>query len=296
MDLTANSRHPAGNRFSESYCMPRSFCLSGWLMIFPAIPAILLAALLLNGCASPPVPVVPAQALADLRFEVPSAETGLPGAGPITRGDWFRRLWRERRQNFAQSAQRDQHALVFLGDSITHGWGDNLGGNFPDLQVANRGIGGDTSRGVLFRLPDDVLALHPAGVVLLIGTNDHEQGAAPEIAAANIRLILAALKERDPSMPVVLCTVFPSSAARKRPADRIKQLNKLLKAVASEQPQVTCLDMWTLLANPDGDAKPEEFPDLLHPNTAGYTKWAAALRLIIANQGLFKTKSGIIAP
>ena len=89
-----------------------------------------------------------------------------------------RRLW-------ATRVQQDQHALVFLGDSITDCWGDDLGGSFPGVKVANRGIGGDTTRGVLIRLQEDVLSLHPAGVVLLIGTNDLADGAAPEVITGN---------------------------------------------------------------------------------------------------------------
>ena len=33
---------------------------------------------------------------------------------------------------------------MFLGDSITQLWGDDLGGNFPGVHVVNRGISGDT--------------------------------------------------------------------------------------------------------------------------------------------------------
>ena len=33
-----------------------------------------------------------------------------------------------------------------------------------------------------------------------------------------------------------------------------------------------------MLFRSNGDAKKEEFPDLLHPNAAGYKKWADALR------------------
>jgi lysophospholipase L1-like esterase len=245
--------------------------------------AILLPALLVTGCVSSRKPTA--------RFELPATNDGLPGAGPITRGEWFSRLWRERRQAFAQSVRRDQGALVFLGDSITHGWGDDLGGNFPGLKVANRGIGGDTSRGALTRLPDDVLALHPAGVVLLIGTNDIEQSAGPEIIAGNIRLILTALHQQSSAMPVVLCSVFPSSASKKRPADRIRRVNALLRALAGREPQVSYLDLWTHFANPTGDANPEEFPDLLHPNSVGYAKWAAAMRPLLRQLGFHAAKS-----
>src|SRR5437773_8852926 len=99
------------------------------------------------------------QAASDSRFQVPESDDGLPGAGPIRRADWFKKLWAERRSAFATRKAQDQGAVVFLGDSITQGWGDNMGGAYPGMKVANRGISGDTSRGVLIRLQDDVRAL-----------------------------------------------------------------------------------------------------------------------------------------
>ena len=45
-----------------------------------------------------------------------------------------------------------------------------------------------------------------------------------------------------------------------------------------------------LFANENGDATKAEFPDLLHPNKAGYAKWAAALRPIFATLGYLETK------
>jgi len=52
--------------------------------------------------------------------------------------------------------------------------------------------------------------------------------------------------------------------------------------------QITVLDTWTLFADPQGDAIAAEFPDLLHPNLAGYAKWAAALRPVLATLGLME--------
>ena len=101
-----------------------------------------------------------------------------------------------------------------------------------------------------------------------------------------MRLILAALRQHNPTMPVVLCNVFPCSATKKRPVDQIKKVNQLTFAALKNEPQVTVLDTWALFANAQGDAKPEEFPDLLHPNAAGYLKWAAALRPVLETVGL----------
>src|SRR5688572_12918710 len=107
-------------------------------------------------------------AQADARLAVPATDDGLPGDGPIRRTENFKRLWEQRRGAWSQRGAQDQGAVVFLGDSITQGWGDDVGGAFAGMKVANRGISGDTSRGVLIRLKDDVLSLQPAAVVLLI--------------------------------------------------------------------------------------------------------------------------------
>jgi lysophospholipase L1-like esterase len=232
---------------------------------------------------------------ADL-FAIPATDEGLPGAGPIRRYDWFQQLWRERRSAWAKERAKDQGAVVFLGDSITQLWGEALPAAFPGVKIANRGISGDTTRGVLIRLQDDVLMLEPKAVVLLIGTNDLDEGATPEIIAGNVKLILAALKAHSPRMPVILCQVFPSSASLRRPADQIKAVNTLYLAAVKNDAQVIPLDTWALFADPNGDAKPSEFPDLLHPNRVGYAKWAAALDPLFATLQFTETTPDTFTP
>jgi len=236
------------------------------------------------GAADIAAPSAPA-AQVDPRFQIPATDDGLPGAGPIHRSEWFQKTWVERRAVWAAQVQEDQGALVFLGDSITQGWGD-VGSSFPGIKTANRGISGDTTRGVLIRLQDDVIALNPRGVVLLIGTNDVGDKAEPEVIAGNMKLIIAALRAHNPSMPVVLCEVFPSSASKERPVDKIRKLNDLYLDAVADQPQVTVLDTWSLFKDVHGDAKEQEMPDLLHPDMVGYAKWAAALRPVFETVGL----------
>lgn len=251
----------------------------------------LLAILLVGWSTSLSIPLLSA---ADTH-EIPATDEGLPGAGPIRRYDWFKNLWKQKRSGWAQRADQDRGAVVFLGDSITQGWGDDLGGTFAGVKVANRGISGDTTRGMLIRLQDDVLSLEPAAVVLLMGTNDLEEGATPETIAGNFRLITAALKKHRAEMPVLVCQVFPSSESKKRPADKIRQINTLYAEAIKGDPQFTLVETWTLFADASGNAKVEEFPDLLHPNKAGYTKWGAALRPLFATLGFLETEPDTFA-
>jgi lysophospholipase L1-like esterase len=229
-------------------------------------------------------------------WELPDTDAGVPGAGPIRRYDWFRKVWNERRGNWAARGEQDRQAVVFLGDSITQGWGDDFARFFPDMKIANRGISGDTTRGVLIRIDEDVLKLQPKAVVLLIGTNDLEEKAEPETIDGNLGLLLARFKRHDPRMPVVLCLVFPSSESKHRPSAAIKKINQLYTKRVKGEGQVTVVDTWTLFANTQGDAKPEEFPDLLHLNEAAYQKWAAALRPIFATLGFLETERDAFVP
>ena len=233
--------------------------------------------------------VTAADAAGKVSLEIPATDDGLPGAGPIRRYDWFTNLWKQRRTAWAGQVEKDQKSLVFLGDSITQGWGDSIGGSFPGVKVANRGISGDTTRGMLIRLKDDVLSLNPTGVIMLMGTNDLEENAEPEIIAGNFKLIVAELKKHNPKLPLIVCQVFPSSESKKRPADKIKKLNDLYAAAVKGDAQVTLVETWPLFADEKGDAKLAEFPDLLHPNGEGYKKWAAALRPILATLDFLET-------
>jgi len=225
------------------------------------------------------------------KFAIPANDEGLPGEGPIRRYQWFKNLWEKKRTGWAKQVKQDQGALVFLGDSITQGWGGNFRGHFKGVKVANRGISGDTTRGVLIRLKEDVLSLNPKGVVILIGTNDLEEKATPEVISGNLKLIIAALKKHNAKMPIILCNTFPSSATKRRPADQIKKINQLYFAAVKGDAQITVLDTWLLFADAKGDAKKPEFPDLLHPNQIGYDKWAAALRPLLATHGFMETES-----
>jgi lysophospholipase L1-like esterase len=243
----------------------------------------------------------------------------VPGTGPIRAEDWFVKTWNERRSHFREQ-EKDQHGdIVFFGDSITQGWSDDFRGMFGniakaadsdgkhphpgplpegegELRLANRGISGDTTRGLLARVDEDVLALDPRAIVLLIGTNDLGIGIAPLDVAENLKLLLAKIAKHDPKVPVILCAVMPSSKKKQRPADKIRALNDLYGEAVRENPQVTMVDLYTLYADEKGDAKEEEFPDLLHPNDDGYRKWRAALWPVFATLGFVDTQADKFKP
>lgn len=231
-----------------------------------------------------------------LALPAPEAEATLPGEGALRRYDGYVKRWNTVRPQWAGEVAKDQGAVVFLGDSITQGWGVDFKQAFPGMKLANRGIGGDTTRGMLLRLKEDVLALHPQAVVLLMGTNDIEVGVPVEAVGRNFRKIVAALKAHDAKMPVVVCRVFPSAAEKKRPKETILAVNEQFAAAVKGDPQFTVLDTYALFADAEGDAPAALFPDRLHLNAAGYAKWASALRPLFATLGFLDTQEEPFKP
>lgn len=222
-------------------------------------------------------------------FDLPTNVDVQIGVGPFRQAEWFKSIWKSRRTDFAKAKAQDKGALVFLGDSITQGWPD-LQAAFAGAKVANRGISGDTTRGMLIRLQEDVIALEPKGVVLLMGTNDIEENASPEIIVQNATSIIAELKKHNQDMPIVLCLIFPSSETKTRPTQTIQTTNQLLMRSVRGDKQITVLDTFSLFKNESGDAKPSLFPDLLHLNSDGYAVWASALRPVLATLDFIETQ------
>ena len=233
---------------------------------------------------------------ASFDLPAPAAEATLPGEGALRRYDGYVKRWNTIRPQWATEVAKDQGAVVFFGDSITQGWGTDFRKAFEGMKLANRGIGGDTTRGMLLRLKEDVLALNPKAVVLLMGTNDIEVEVPVDAIGRNFQKIVAALKAHDPKMPVIVCRIFPSSATKKRPKETILAVNELFAAAVKGDPQFTVLDTYALFANTEGDALPSLFPDLLHLNPAGYAKWASALRPVFATLGYLDNQADDFKP
>ncbi|MFM9081675.1 MAG: GDSL-type esterase/lipase family protein, partial [Opitutaceae bacterium] len=149
---------------------------------------------------------------------------------------------------------------------------------------------------MLIRLQEDVLSLNPAAIVLLLGTNDLEVGIAPEAAGRTFAKITAAIKAHNPRMPVVVCRVMPSAAAKKRPREAVAALNAGFEGVVRGDPQFTVIDTWTLFATAEGDMDAAWSKDQLHLNPEGYARWGAALRPIFATLGFLDTAPDTFQP
>lgn len=104
--------------------------------------------------------------------------------------------------------------MIFLGDSLTAGYGLSPDQAYPNLleprlrargwRVVNAGVSGDTSSGALRRL-DWVLKGKSGLVFVCIGANDGLRGVPPEATEANLRRIVE--KARAAGSRVVLAGI-----------------------------------------------------------------------------------------
>lgn len=241
----------------------------------------------LVGCQTIPPAPAPAPAVAATRAAPRDPfwpRDGIFSArGQTSSWSGFRAKNVARRTLFAAQRELDQGGIVFVGDSLTEGW-QTLAQDFSGLsvKVVNRGISGDTTPHLLYRLEDDVLALHPRALVVLIGTNDLGEHTAPEDIAENLKMFHRRVRSAYPHMPVAWCLVMPRSATDTYPA-RVRALNTLIKKIAAADPYTTICDTYTAFALPDGSSQPSLFaPDRLHLIASGYAGWRQQLWPIIS--------------
>jgi lysophospholipase L1-like esterase len=172
-----------------------------------------------------------------------------------------------------------EQRVVFMGNSITEGWVKYWPSMFAGKPYVGRGIGGQTTPQMLVRFHADVVALHPAVVVILAGTNDIAGNTGPSTNAM-IQQNLQAMTEiaRANGIRVVLCSILPVFDYPWRPglqpAPRIVAINAWLKSYAARV-GATYLDYHAAMADARQGLRAELGGDGVHPNEAGYRIMAA---------------------
>ena len=175
--------------------------------------------------------------------------------------------------NAALPARGKEPRVVFMGDSITQGWFDQVPDFFTVGRVG-RGISGQTTPQMLLRFRQDVLDLHPSVVQIMAGTNDIASNTGPmtiEQTEANFRTMTELAQAHG--VRVILASIPPASHFPWRPGlavtDKIKTINTWLKAYAAETGS-TYADYWSALQDGQGGFRADWSSDGVHPNKAGY--------------------------
>lgn len=201
--------------------------------------------------------------------------------------EWAVEWWMPRHQEKLEEEGRENAKLLFLGDSITHGW-ETTGKKtyeeyYSEYGVYNIGFSGDRTENVLWRLEHDELdGINPELAVMMIGTNNtgHRQDS-PECTTRGIEQILSELNERLPETRVLLLAVFPRETSPDHEMREINdEINRQIEKLADGE-QVVYLDINHVFLNEEGQLPEEIMPDQLHPNEYGYELWAEAMEPVL---------------
>jgi lysophospholipase L1-like esterase len=233
--------------------------------------------------------------LACLPFAVAGADTPL-AALPAPREvvyEWMAlSRWFRMHTEDVELAEKGEARVVFIGDSITEGWelqGLPLWQEYhAPLGAVNFGVGGDTTRNVLWRLDHGAVGnLLPDRVVLLIGTNNFGlTGDAPRDVAAGIRAVVDRLREVFPSSKLLLMGVFPTGEWPQDPVrSKIKETNALISSMGGMDGVSFC-DIGEQFLLPDGRIDASLMPDFLHLSEAGYAVWHRAVMAWMGDEAL----------
>lgn len=186
-------------------------------------------------------------------------------------------------EKFVAQAKEGKARLVFLGDSITAGWGSKAAiwnEAFGKYVPVNFGIGGDRTQHVLWRIENGELeVIKPQAVVLMIGTNNSGADSAEDIAKG-ITAIVDTIKAKQPQTKILLLAVFPRG---EKPTGKLGAANEKLKQVNTtiakldDGKTVHFLDIGGKFPVVDGNLSAEAMPDFLHLSESGYRIWADAI-------------------
>lgn len=185
------------------------------------------------------------------------------------------------RKSIYESLPDEENEIILLGDSITDDgpWSEL----FKDLKIKNRGLPGDRTDGVLYRL-SEVLSSSPQKIFLLIGYNDLSEGIKIDAIVSNYEKIIQTIKTRSPGTQIYIQSVLPVNynfyQGRVKNRDVI-QLNRQIKKL-SEKFDTFYLDLYSIFCDADQQLHTEfSGKDGLHLNGKAYLKWRSILESFV---------------
>lgn len=167
-----------------------------------------------------------------------------------------------------------ERRVVFMGDSITDFWSTVDPKFFARADFIDRGITGQTTTQMLLRFRQDVIALKPAVVHIMGGTNDIAGNAGPmELPAIEANIASMVDLARANGIRVVIASVLPATEFSWRPGidpgPKIAALNRWLKSYSHAR-HLAYVDYYSALTDGALGMKSEFTSDGVHPSLPGY--------------------------
>ncbi len=186
-----------------------------------------------------------------------------------------------------------KNAVLFVGSSSIRKW-TTLATDFPEHRVINRGFGGSQLPDSI-HFADRIIIPHaPRMIVVYAGANDIDAGATPERVLSDFKKLVATVREKLPSVPIVFISIA-GNPARWRQVERVKAANALVAQYSSETPGIIFVDVFSAMLGPDGLPNPDLFvDDRLHMNANGYAIWTRTIAPLLPAPD--RQESRVLAP
>ncbi|MBK1791648.1 arylesterase [Persicirhabdus sediminis] len=174
----------------------------------------------------------------------------------------------------ADESSQATKRIIFLGDSITSGYGLDKSAAYPSLlenlakadgfswSCLNAGLSGDTSAGGTRRAP--ILLRQPVDILFIaLGGNDGLRGIQPEVTAKNLTTIIKQAKEKQPNMLIVL-------AGMQMPDNMGDDYTAAFREIYPQVAEAEKVHLIPFLLDGVAMEKELNLPDGIHPNAKGH--------------------------
>jgi beta-glucosidase len=192
----------------------------------------------------------------------------------------------KRHQAIIDRIQKGNVDLIFIGDSITHGWesaGENVWQQYyAKRNAVNMGLGGDQTQHALWRLQNGELAgISPKLAIVLIGINNSggDTYTAKQIGEGIIK-ICQTLRHDLPQTKILILAIFPID---EKPSPRREKNAEasLLASTIADNKWIYYMDINDKFLDKDGTLSRDIMPDFLHPSAKGYQIEAEAIEPMV---------------
>ena len=248
--------------------------------LVPSLVSGLVLSLVLSGCSAT-FPKDPA-AKAIEQMSAAAKPLGSTIAAPRNyTADWMSLAeWYEHHASDVRAAESGEASIVFLGDSITQGWPDEiLVDAFKSHKIANFGIGGDLTQNLIWRLQNGARGtLKPKVVVQLIGVNNmYDDPSAPGFVFAGVKAATEEAQKAFPDARFLVIGVLPADTKNVPDPALLAELNQKIEAMCETSSRLHYTSHADIFLK-DGSINTELMPDKLHPNREGYQRWITVLK------------------
>ena len=189
----------------------------------------------------------------------------------------FREYTEQKLETYAkENADGTEYEVLFLGDSLTDGC--DVKKYYGEYVATNRGIGGDTSFGLLDRMQVSAYDAHPKTIVLLIGGNDILRGKSLESIYSNYEKIITGIRDHLPDTKIVWCSLSVLGNNWAKHNDTVVLCNQKIKLLAQKY-ECEFVDIYTPLCDVEtGEIRVAYTAEGVHFTDEGYKVVSAKIK------------------